>query len=355
MRNRREFLRVAGAAGAYAMTRGAAGLHGQTVRREVTIGGRRVRVIDAHAHCVIPVQDVVKGTPLEKMGGGGGQQPARARAPADHGSAGRGRAGAHDQQLLVVRGRRRSRAQDRAGAERGAGEVGRGASRSVCRDWRPWRCSIPSSPPSSCRTASSGSACAAPRSAGTSTARTSRCRSTIRSGPRPPSSACWCSCIPAAPRTSSRRARSAGRGDLGNIIGNPLETTYFLSRLIFDGTFDKFPGLRVCRRACRRLPAVVSRADRSGLRRPRQRELREQEEAERVPEVADPRSTRWCSRTKACGIWSRKSGVGQVVYGTDVPFNWPVTVDLVLNAKFLSDADKAAILSGNLTRLLRIE
>jgi aminocarboxymuconate-semialdehyde decarboxylase len=32
-----------------------------------------------------------------------------------------------------------------------------------------------------------------------------------------------------------------GRGDLGNIMGNPLETTYFLSRLIFDGTFDKFP------------------------------------------------------------------------------------------------------------------
>ena len=41
--------------------------------------------------------------------------------------------------------------------------------------------------------------------------------------------------------------------------------------------------------------------------------------------------------------------------GTDVPFNWPVTVDLVLNAKFLSDAEKTAILSGNLTRLLRIE
>ena len=48
-------------------------------------------------------------------------------------------------------------------------------------------------------------------------------------------------------------------------------------------------------------------------------------------------------------------GVGQIVYGTDVPFNWPVTVDLVLNAPFLSDADKSAILGGNLTRLLRIE
>ena len=38
----------------------------------------------------------------------------------------------------------------------------------------------------------------------------------------------------------------AGRADLGNIIGNPLETTYFLSRLIFDGTLDRFPGLRIC-------------------------------------------------------------------------------------------------------------
>ena len=47
-------------------------------------------------------------------------------------------------------------------------------------------------------------------------------------------------------------------------------------------------------------------------------------------------------------------GVGQVVYGTDVPFNWPVTVDLVLEATFLSDADKVAILSGNLQKLLRI-
>jgi aminocarboxymuconate-semialdehyde decarboxylase len=47
-------------------------------------------------------------------------------------------------------------------------------------------------------------------------------------------------------------------------------------------------------------------------------------------------------------------GVGQVVYGTDVPFNWPVTVDLVLNAGWLRDAEKAAILGGNLERLLRI-
>ena len=47
-------------------------------------------------------------------------------------------------------------------------------------------------------------------------------------------------------------------------------------------------------------------------------------------------------------------GVGQVVYGTDIPFNWPVTVDLILKATFLKDAEKAAILSGNLLKLLKM-
>ena len=79
-----------------------------------------------------------------------------------------------------------------------------------------------------------------------------------------------------------------GRGDLGNIIGNPLETTYFLSRLIYDGTLDKFPNLQGVRRARRRVSAVVPGTKRGGVRRPQRRELPEQEEAERVPEVADP-------------------------------------------------------------------
>jgi predicted TIM-barrel fold metal-dependent hydrolase len=47
-------------------------------------------------------------------------------------------------------------------------------------------------------------------------------------------------------------------------------------------------------------------------------------------------------------------GVSQIVYGTDNPLNWPVTVDLVLNASWLNNADKEAILGGNLIKLLRI-
>ena len=48
-------------------------------------------------------------------------------------------------------------------------------------------------------------------------------------------------------------------------------------------------------------------------------------------------------------------GVSQMVYGTDFPFPWPVSVDFILNASFLTDAEKEAILGGNLVRLLRLD
>src|SRR2546429_208504 len=37
-----------------------------------------------------------------------------------------------------------------------------------------------------------------------------------------------------------------GNGLLDNVIGNPLETTVALSHLIFEGTLDRFPGLKIC-------------------------------------------------------------------------------------------------------------
>jgi aminocarboxymuconate-semialdehyde decarboxylase len=40
--------------------------------------------------------------------------------------------------------------------------------------------------------------------------------------------------------------RARGKGYLENTIGNPLETTIALSHLIFEGTFDRFPTLRIC-------------------------------------------------------------------------------------------------------------
>jgi aminocarboxymuconate-semialdehyde decarboxylase len=47
-------------------------------------------------------------------------------------------------------------------------------------------------------------------------------------------------------------------------------------------------------------------------------------------------------------------GSSQVVYGTDIPYNWPTPVDLILRASFLTNAQKEAILGGNVSRLLRL-
>jgi aminocarboxymuconate-semialdehyde decarboxylase len=49
-----------------------------------------------------------------------------------------------------------------------------------------------------------------------------------------------------------------------------------------------------------------------------------------------------------------ETGVSQVVYGSDIPYFWPDTIDIIANAPFLSDADKEAILGGNLVKLLNI-
>src|SRR5438034_4734947 len=40
--------------------------------------------------------------------------------------------------------------------------------------------------------------------------------------------------------------RLKGGGGLENVIGNPLETTIALSHLIFEGTLDRYPGLKIC-------------------------------------------------------------------------------------------------------------
>ena len=67
-----------------------------------------------------------------------------------------------------------------------------------------------------------------------------------RSGRSARSSACWCSCTRSARASWSRAAGSAAAACLTNTIGNPLETTIALSHLIFEGTLDRFPGLKIC-------------------------------------------------------------------------------------------------------------
>jgi aminocarboxymuconate-semialdehyde decarboxylase len=156
-----------------------------------------------------------------------------------------------------------------------------------------------------------------------------------------------------APGTT-QNPRLGGRGGLGNIIGNPLETTVFLSHLIFEGTLDRFPGLRICAAHAGgflasytgRSDAVCGRASGADCKALRKKPS----EYFRRELLVDS----MIFREEGLRHLIAEVGVDQMVYGTDYPYDWPVGIDFILNAPFLGNADKEAILGGNASRLLRI-
>jgi aminocarboxymuconate-semialdehyde decarboxylase len=144
-----------------------------------------------------------------------------------------------------------------------------------------------------------------------------------------------------------------GRGDLGNIIGNPLETTVFLSRMIFDGALDRFPGLKICgAHAGGFLPSYIGRTDVACDVRTNAKCLNKKHPRDYMKQQIMVDSMIFSEEGLRHLV--AELGVSQVVYGTDMPYNWPVGVDLILKAPFLKDAEKEAILSGNLMKLLKI-
>jgi len=144
-----------------------------------------------------------------------------------------------------------------------------------------------------------------------------------------------------------------GRGDLGNIIGNPLETTVFLSRMIYDGALDRFPNLKICAaHAGGYLPSYLGRSEvacqvRDNANCANQKHPTEYLKSQVLVDTI-------ILSEEGLRHLVAELGSGQVVFGTDMPFQWFSNVDLVVNAPFLSDAQKEAILGGTLTKLLRI-
>lgn len=147
--------------------------------------------------------------------------------------------------------------------------------------------------------------------------------------------------------------RLQGNGGLTNVIGNPLETTIFLSHLIFDGTLDRFPGLKICAaHAGGYLPSYSGRFDYGCVRFPEGCKSARKKPSEYLRQlyfdsmVFTPEGLRHLVA---------ECGASQIMIGTDYPFPWSTTtVDHVLNTPELSDADKRMILGENAARLLKI-
>jgi len=149
--------------------------------------------------------------------------------------------------------------------------------------------------------------------------------------------------------------RLQGNGFLTNVIGNPLETTIALSHLIFEGTLDQFPRLRICAaHGGGYLASYVDRSDHGCTTFP--------ENCAKTPLKKRPseylRQLYFDSLVftpEALRHLVAECGAGQIVMGTDYPYPWTNTsVDHILATPGLSNAERSAILGGTASALLKI-
>jgi aminocarboxymuconate-semialdehyde decarboxylase len=155
-----------------------------------------------------------------------------------------------------------------------------------------------------------------------------------------------------APADIEHRLR--GNGGLTNVIGNPLETTIALSHLIFEGTLDRFPGLKICgAHGGGYLPSYISRSDRCMTKSPNP--CREVTPVKKQPSeyIRQLYFDSMVFTAQGLRHLAAEAGARQIIMGTDYPFGWTnESVDHILNTPGLSDDDKRAMLGETAARLL---
>ena len=143
------------------------------------------------------------------------------------------------------------------------------------------------------------------------------------------------------------------------MIGNPLETTIALSHLIFEGTLDKFPGLKIiAAHAGGYVPSYAGRFDQGCPTRADLCPGGTHGTIKKAPSeyMKQLYYDTMVFRPEGVRHLVAEVGVSQLLVGTDFPFPWTKTaVDLILETPGLSDADKIAILGGTAARLLDIK
>lgn len=150
--------------------------------------------------------------------------------------------------------------------------------------------------------------------------------------------------------------RLSGNGWLGNTIGNPLETTIALSHLIFEGTLDRFPGLKIiAAHGGGYLPSYADRSDHACLVGPKgcNPEIKLQKApTEYLKQIY---FDSLIFTPEAIRHLAAQVGAGQIVLGSDYPYPWQLApVDHIFACSSLSDDDKANILGRTAAKLLGV-
>ncbi|HEX3538740.1 MAG TPA: amidohydrolase family protein [Stellaceae bacterium] len=151
--------------------------------------------------------------------------------------------------------------------------------------------------------------------------------------------------------------RLKGSGGLANVIGNPLETAIALSHLIFEGTLDKYPGVKICdAHAGGYLPSYIGRSDAMCANRPDQCTVSLKQKPSEYLKGGQLYFDSMVFTEEGLRHLIAEVGVEHIVIGTDYPFPWTKTaVDDILKQPGLTDDQRIAMLGGTAAKLLGIK
>ena len=157
--------------------------------------------------------------------------------------------------------------------------------------------------------------------------------------------------------TPQLASRFKGNGWLSNTIGNPLDTTIALSHLIFEGTLDRFPGLKLlAAHGGGYLPSYAPRSDHSCFVSPTNCNSNIVLKKKPTEYLNQLHFDSLVFTAEALRHLVAQVGASQIVMGTDHPIPWEEkAVDHILNTPSLSDAERAAILGETAAKLLGIK
>jgi aminocarboxymuconate-semialdehyde decarboxylase len=150
--------------------------------------------------------------------------------------------------------------------------------------------------------------------------------------------------------------RLKGNGWLANTIGNPLDTTIALSHLIFEGTLDRFPGLKICSaHGGGFLPSYAARSDNS-LRVAPDMDTGIKLKKKPTEYLRQMYYDTLVFTSEALRHLAAEVGVSHLVLGTDHPIPWQAkSVDHILKAPGFTAAERRAMLGETAARLLGIK
>jgi aminocarboxymuconate-semialdehyde decarboxylase len=148
--------------------------------------------------------------------------------------------------------------------------------------------------------------------------------------------------------------RFKGNGWLSNTIGNPLDTTIALQHLIFEGTLDRYPKLKIiAAHGGGYLGSYAARSDHACFVSPQNCNPDVKLKKKPAEYLNQLHFDALVFTPEALRHLVAQVGASQVMLGTDHPIPWEEhPVDHVFATETLSDDQKAAILGGNAARLL---